>query len=193
MGPVDFSDVTQAVRPRRTLVDFSDVTGGTDSPRPRTPRPQPGRSYSTVVEKHAAANGLDPDFVYAVIGKESEGNPSAVSPKGARGLMQLMPATAARFGVTNVHDPDQNIGGGTKYLRWLLDRYKGDVRLALAGYNAGEGAVDKYKGVPPYAETQDYVHKITGRYQGSGYAKSPKPGPIDFTDVTQPQPTPSTR
>jgi hypothetical protein len=88
----------------------------------------------------------------------------AVSYKGARGLMQLMPATAARFGVRNIFDPAQNIEAGTRYMRWLLNRFGGDVGLALAGYNAGEGAVDKYRGVPPYRETQEYVKRISERY-----------------------------
>ena len=97
--------------------------------------------------------------------QESQFDRAAVSHAGARGLMQLMPATAARFGVTNIFDPRQNIDAGVKYMRWLLDTFGGDVVLALAGYNAGEGAVMKYgRNVPPYRETQEYVRRITARY-----------------------------
>jgi tape measure domain-containing protein len=117
-----------------------------------------------IIEEAAEKFKIDPDLIRAVIGQESSGRPGAVSPKGARGLMQLMPGTAARFGVSDIHDPRQNIMGGTEYLAFLLARFRGDVKLALAGYNAGEGAVDKYHGIPPYAETQNYVKRITGHY-----------------------------
>ncbi|MCA1631650.1 MAG: lytic transglycosylase domain-containing protein [Acidobacteria bacterium] len=109
-------------------------------------------------------HGVDPVLIYATMHQESSFKPRAMSYKGARGLMQLMPATAARFGVKNIWDPRQNIDGGARYMRFLLDRFGGDVRLALAGYNAGEGAVDKYSGVPPYKETRDYVRRIGERY-----------------------------
>jgi soluble lytic murein transglycosylase-like protein len=110
-------------------------------------------------------NGVDPVLLYAIMHRESSFKKFAVSYKGARGLMQLMPATAVRFGVRDIFDPAQNIEGGARYVRFLLDRFGGDVRLALAGYNAGEGAVDKYRGVPPYSETQEYVRRIGERYQ----------------------------
>jgi soluble lytic murein transglycosylase-like protein len=109
-------------------------------------------------------NGVDPVLLYAIMHRESSFKRYAVSYKGARGLMQLMPATAVRFGVRNIFDPAQNVEGGARYVRFLLDRFGGDVRLALAGYNAGEGAVDKYQGVPPYRETQEYVRRIGERY-----------------------------
>lgn len=110
-------------------------------------------------------HNVDPLLIYATMSQESSFKPRAISYKGARGLMQLMPATAARFGVTDIFDPQQNIEAGVKYLRFLLDTFKGDVRLALAGYNAGEGAVMKYGyQIPPYNETQDYVRRITARY-----------------------------
>src|ERR1041384_7160455 len=111
-----------------------------------------------------AHNGIDPVLLYAIMHRESSFKSGAVSPKGARGLMQLMPGTAARFGVRNIFDPAQNIEGGARYVRFLLDYFNGDVRLALAGYNAGEGAVDKFGGIPPYRETQEYVRLIGERY-----------------------------
>jgi soluble lytic murein transglycosylase-like protein len=110
-------------------------------------------------------NGVDPVLIYSIMHRESSFKRNALSPKGARGLMQLMPGTAARFGVRNIFDPQQNIEGGARYMRILLDMFDGDVRLALAGYNAGEGAVLKYgRRVPPYAETQEYVRRISERY-----------------------------
>lgn len=110
-------------------------------------------------------NSVDPLLLYSIMHQESSFKPRAMSYKGARGLMQLMPPTAARFGVTNIWDPKQNIEGGARYMRFLLDLFDGDVRLALAGYNAGEGAVLKYgRNVPPYSETQEYVRRIGRRY-----------------------------
>lgn len=103
---------------------------------------------------------LQPQFVLAIMATESNFDPNAVSPKNAQGLMQLMPDTAARFGVRNLRDPVQNIRAGMAYLRWLLAYFEGDIVLAAAGYNAGENAVDRYRGVPPYAETRQYVWRI---------------------------------
>jgi len=108
--------------------------------------------------------GVDPRFIHAVIQQESKYDPDALSPAGARGLMQLMPGTAKRFDCDDTRDQACNVQAGTKYLAWLLKRFNGDVKLALAGYNAGEGAVDKYQGVPPYPQTQDYVNKIVANY-----------------------------
>jgi soluble lytic murein transglycosylase-like protein len=108
--------------------------------------------------------GLDPRFVHAVIWQESKYKPDARSHAGAQGLMQLIPATAERFGCEDPSDPQDNIEAGTKYLHWLLKRFNGNVELALAGYNAGEGAVDKYNGIPPYNETRNYVKIISQRY-----------------------------
>lgn len=108
--------------------------------------------------------GVDPRFIHAVIWQESKYEMQARSHVGAQGLMQLMPATARRFGCKNANDPAENIAAGTKYLSWLLKRFDGNVELALAGYNAGEGSVDKYNGIPPYRETQNYVRIITSRY-----------------------------
>ena len=110
-------------------------------------------------------NSVDPLLLYSIMHQESSFKPRAMSYKGARGLMQLMPPTAARFGVTNIWDPKQNIEGGARYMRFLLDLFSGDVQLALAGYNAGEGAVMKYGyQVPPYSETREYVRRIGNRY-----------------------------
>src|SRR2546425_4541664 len=110
-------------------------------------------------------NGIDPLLLYSIMHQESSFKLHAVSPKGARGLMQLMPGTAARYGVSNIFDPKQNIEGGARYVRFLLDYFDGDLDLALAGYNAGEGAVQKYGWrIPPYSETQEYVRRISRRY-----------------------------
>lgn len=110
-------------------------------------------------------NGIDPLLLYSIMHQESSFKSYAISPKGARGLMQLMPGTASRFGVTNIFEPRQNIEGGARYVRFLLDLFDGDVNLTLAGYNAGEGAVQKYGWqIPPYSETQEYVRRISRRY-----------------------------
>ena len=122
-------------------------------------------SVDRFIVESGARNGVDPVLLYAIMHRESSFKRFALSHKGARGLMQLMPATARRFGVTDIFDPRQNIEGGTRYMRFLLDFFDGDVRLALAGYNAGEGAVMKYgRRVPPYRETQEYVRRISERY-----------------------------
>ena len=112
----------------------------------------------------AENQGVDPRFIHAVIWQESKYDTHAKSHAGAQGLMQLMPATAKRFGCEHPDNPEENITAGTKYLSWLLKRFSGNVELALAGYNAGEGSVDKYDGIPPFNETQNYVKIITGRY-----------------------------
>lgn len=119
---------------------------------------------SFIVES-GSRHGVDPVLLYAIMHRESAFKPRAMSYKGARGLMQLMPATAARFGVSNIFDPRQNIEGGARYVRFLLNYFNGDVALTLAGYNAGEGAVMKYgRRIPPYSETREYVRRITQRY-----------------------------
>lgn len=117
------------------------------------------------INQAATAEGIDPLLIYAQIQQESSNRLRAKSPKGAKGLMQLMPGTARRFGVTNVYNPKQNVIAGVKYMRWLIDKF-GNVELALAGYNAGEGAVIKYDNqIPPYRETKKYVRKIMAQYQ----------------------------
>lgn len=136
---------------------------------------------SYIVES-GARYGVDPMLVYAVMHQESAFKVGATSHKGASGLMQLMPATARRLGVTNIYDPKQNIDGGVKYLRMLLNMFKGDVILALAGYNAGEGAVMRYgNNVPPFRETQEYVRRISARYNqmtDGSFARNAKRLPV---------------
>jgi soluble lytic murein transglycosylase-like protein len=124
------------------------------------------RRFSAIVESAARANGVDSALVHAVISAESGYNPSAVSRTGARGLMQLMPATAERYGVQNIMDPTENIIAGVKYLRDLLAMFQGNMELAVAAYNAGENAVIRYGNkVPPYAETMGYVPKVLAFYR----------------------------
>ena len=118
-----------------------------------------------LVDKLAQQSGIDPKLVMAVILVESGFNPKAVSPKNAQGLMQLIPETAQRFRVRNAFDPEENIKGGIAYLQWLLAFFKGDVALVAAAYNSGEGTVEKYRGVPPYPETQKYVKRVVQLYQ----------------------------
>ena len=122
------------------------------------------RSLDLIIMHAGEREGVDPRLVHAVIWQESKYKNDAVSHVGAQGLMQLMPATAKRFGCEDANDAESNVNAGVKYLRVLLKRFDGDVTLALAGYNAGEGNVDKYEGVPPFGETQNYVRVITGRY-----------------------------
>ena len=123
-------------------------------------RPLFRSQFNDIIIEAARHHDVDAALVSAVIKAESDYDPRTVSHKGARGLMQLMPATAKRFGVTNSHDPRQNIYAGTKYLRWLLKRFDGNADLAVAAYNAGEGNVDKYEGVPPFRETVTYIGRI---------------------------------
>lgn len=149
----------------------------------------PPSEYRAIVEAVAAENGLDPDLVLAVMAVESAYRPDVVSHANAQGLMQLIPETAARFGVSDPFDPEQNIRGGAKYLRWLLSLFEGDVTKALAGYNAGENAVLRYGGVPPYEETQTYVVKVRRYYDAQrhpftpGLAAPPAEGAIQMASA----------
>ena len=130
----------------------------------KNPTPTSRAEINNLIDKYASESGLDVDFVKAVINQESGFNPNATSKCGAMGLMQLMPGTAKGLGVTNAYDPAQNIQGGTKYLKGLMDRFDNNKSLALAAYNAGPNAVKKYGGIPPYQETQNYVKSVLARY-----------------------------
>lgn len=126
------------------------------------PAPVPPEQIDQLVQQNADIWQVDPALIKSVIANESSFNANATSPVGAQGLMQLMPETAATLGVRNPYDPAQNVAGGTRYLKGLLDRFNGDTRLAVAAYNAGPEAVEKYGDVPPYAETQNYVQNVLG-------------------------------
>lgn len=144
---------------------------GLDGPPPRPlSLPRPRASSGSVdlrglVEREARSQGLDPALVMAVVEAESSWRVDAVSPKGAMGLMQLMPGTARMLGVEDPFDPEQNVWGGVRYLRMMVDRYGGRLDLALAAYNAGPGAVDRYGGIPPYEETRSYVDRVLRLYR----------------------------
>lgn len=140
-------------------------------------QPEQATTLEKTVEQIAAQHDLPPELLHSVIKVESNYNPYAVSPKGALGMMQLIPSTAKRFGVGNAFNPVENIQGGAKYLRYLLDLYNGNYPLALAAYNAGEGAVAKHGGVPPYRETQDYVRLVKRQLDKKAAAK-PAPAPV---------------
>jgi len=157
-----------AAGPRLSSIQFNaDVSAalaaGSSNVR-STARPVARAAIQRYVNVNAAAAGVDPALIEAIIAKESGFDPTATSSAGARGLMQLMPQTAASLGVSDAYDPAQNIRGGTRYLRALLDRF-GSVELAVAAYNAGPSAVERYGGVPPYAETRSYVRSVLARYR----------------------------
>ena len=122
------------------------------------------RPYGRTINKYARLYNVDGNLIRAIIAIESCYKPKALSHAGAQGLMQLMPGTAKRFGVSNSYNPKKNIRGGTKYLKFLIKRYRGDLEKVLAAYNAGEGNVDKYKGIPPFKETQNYVKNVLKNY-----------------------------
>ena len=136
----------------------------------RTP-PRRVRSVDSIerlIEVQARAEELDPNLVRAIVQVESAFNPNALSPKGAMGLMQLMPAVADQFQVADPYEPEQNLRGGTQYFKQLMDVFAGQLELALAGYNAGPSAVERFGGIPPYSETRDYVQKVLALYWGEG-------------------------
>jgi soluble lytic murein transglycosylase-like protein len=152
------------------------VEGATRGFRATRPASRKSKPFEHIIEDHSARQGISADLVRAVIQAESAFNPMARSVKGAMGLMQLMPATAAELGVANPYDAEDNIAGGVAYLRSLLNRYDGNEELALAAYNAGPGAVEKYGAVPPYRETRDYVAKIRGT--ATSGTKPPSPARV---------------
>lgn len=176
------------------------VVGGTVGKKPRCmqapPAPAatppsatpPGVNYAAIaprkiwelVHKMAPQYQIEPQLALAIIAAESNFNPQALSPKNAQGLMQLIPETSERFRVKNPYDPAQNIRGGLSYLRWLLAYFEGDIALVAAAYNAGEGTVERYRGVPPYQETRSYVKRIVAAFGTNAH-------PFDHT-VTQPSP-----
>jgi soluble lytic murein transglycosylase-like protein len=127
----------------------------------------PDTNLEPMIARHSDAQNLDPRLVRALIQAESGYNVKAVSNKGAIGLMQLMPDTASELNIRNPYDPDQNIRGGTMYLRQMLDHFAGKVELAIAAYNAGPGAVEKHRGIPPFAETRDYVRRVLALWRGA--------------------------
>jgi len=139
--------------------DASSIAGAPDAPSMIPPA-----QIDALVNGNAQSQSVDPALVKAIIANESGFNANATSNVGAQGLMQLMPGTAQALGVSDSYDPAQNVAGGTKYIKQLLDRFNGNVRLAVAAYNAGPGAVEKYGGVPPYAETQNYVQNVLSSY-----------------------------
>lgn len=145
------------------LAELPRAPAGANGQAPQVPAAP--KEIMLLVQKLAPQYSIDSDLALAVMWAESSFDPNAVSAANARGLMQLIPETAERFGVRNAWRIDENIKGGLAYLRWLLAYFRGDVSLALAGYNAGEGAVDKHGGIPPYAETREYVQKIIGVYR----------------------------
>jgi len=184
--PADTGKLSVVRVDRRTGKLVRTVSGGESRLR-IAPVPPPPAHIQELVEKSARAHNVDPLLVQSVIQVESNYNHYAVSPKGAEGLMQLMPGTARMLGVSNSFDPAQNIEAGVKYLRYLQSVYQDD-RLALAAYNAGPKAVDKYKGTPPFAETQDYVNQVGQRYQNakqSGAVKSA--APAEAAEELQPE------
>ena len=141
---------------------FSAQLAGAMSPAAATPAAGGSNPFTAEISAAAARNGVDPALLTGLIRAESNFDPNATSPAGAQGLTQLMPATAAGLGVTNPLDPAQAIEGGAKYLRQQLDHFGGDAAKALAAYNAGPGAVERFGGVPPYEETQNYVRRVLG-------------------------------
>ena len=146
------------------------VNGGVPSDGYLVSRRNAPTAYDRAIESEARAAGVDPALVKSVMLVESNYDPRAVSRKGARGLMQLMPETARRFGVSDRHDAGQSIRAGVQYLATLLEQFRGDVSLALAGYNAGEGAVARHSGVPPFRETREYIRRVLVARHGEGAA-----------------------
>jgi soluble lytic murein transglycosylase-like protein len=162
--------------PRKTASGKSAAASKAGSVRlAATPAPKlSSEELERIIKDTAERHHVDPALVRAVIQAESGGSPAAVSRKGAQGLMQLVPGTAQKMGVSNAFDPEQNVDGGVRYLRMLLERYHGDLDKALAAYNAGPSAVDRARGVPNIPETRAYVQKVTDSYFQPGSGRGPK-------------------
>ena len=158
--------VQVAVKADGTKIIFNESTDQRARRHSTVLASSPSLDWDAMIEQHANSSRLDPKLVRAVIQTESGYNASALSTVGAMGLMQLMPGTARELAVEDPYDPSQNIRGGTAYLRQMLDQFKGSLELAVAAYNAGPGAVQKYGGVPPYRETVSYVQRVLGLYRG---------------------------
>jgi soluble lytic murein transglycosylase-like protein len=177
------SDPTPAARVRKTsLRGFNSATGATlhTTQTPPGASPELGaeelanrQKIEVMIREVSARYNVDPALIRAVIATESNWNSTAISRKGALGLMQLVPGTARQLGVNNAFDPKQNLDGGVRYLHTLLERYNGDLDRALAAYNAGPGAVDRARGVPRYRETREYVQKVTDSYYRPGSDRLP--------------------
>jgi soluble lytic murein transglycosylase-like protein len=167
--PVPLSNVRAA---RSAAAEVDRILGSTESPVP-APMPNRGPEFTqqdvdAAIDQAAARHNVDPNLVRAVVKVESNFNPNAVSRKGAMGLMQLMPQTARQLNVSNPFDPEQNVDAGVRHLKQLMENYGGDVKLTLAAYNAGQGAVARSAGIPHFAETRNYVKRITQLYYGGG-------------------------
>lgn len=164
-----FGDIRESLfslRSVRTALHYTPFGAALFDANARVTTPMPAY-LSSLIADASKQHGVDPRLVAAIAARESAYNPAAVSPVGAGGVMQLMPATARYVGIDNVFDARQNVFGGVRYLRTLLDTFHGDLDLTLAAYNAGPGAVQKYNGVPPYRETRDYVRIVRARYEAS--------------------------
>jgi soluble lytic murein transglycosylase len=142
------------------------------------------RKYDRIIDQTSLKYNIEPAVIKAVITAESDWNPAAVSHKGAIGLMQLMPGTARDMQVSNPYDPEENIEGGTKYLRWLLNRFNGNLDLALAAYNAGPSKVERSGGIPSIRETSKYVKNVTRIYKGTSEGKNSKIYKVTYDDGT---------
>ncbi len=152
---------------KRPLVRIVILLTGTVLWLQALPQDPSRKTYDPVVRKVAKRYGIEPDLIHAIIRAESNYESTAVSPKGAIGLMQLMPATGKAYGVNDFIDPEENIEGGTKYLKDLIKLYGGKTSLVLAAYNAGQEAVKRYKGIPPYPETRNYIRRIQSGYKNA--------------------------
>ncbi len=168
-----YSDVRLMVKRDGTKVIYNVGSYGKGSDLSWLARQHNRRSaYDPIIERYADRFNVDPILVRAVIQVESDFNPNCVSHKGARGLMQLIPDTAKRYRVSNIHDPEQNIRGGVNYLADLLQMFSGDLSRTLAAYNAGENAVVRFGGIPPYEETSEYVKRALTVYYGRPYGQA---------------------